>query len=315
LTLNTNIKYSIFFASLLSLPGCFTGVESTPRISASEVRKEVAAPTPEQMFLADIAPQRPATWLPSKIFVVTDPKISVIFSGGSDADSFSAGDTLRYETTVAATSFSGDKQTDIILSDNQRRYSYRVNLSPEEVAERPTLEIPFTVEQSLVDDARKHLAGNTYYVVTPLWYIPSTGQAVHGLRHIPVTITDVTAGDVAFPLKVFFRPQTITENLPAEEFFMYMSVGSERTSTRNFHTLFAFTDPRLRYPRITPDVWDLIIHSRVREGMTRDECRLALGAPTTMGQRPTTAGMVEYWQYSDGIYLLFEDNILTRFRR
>lgn len=42
--------------------------------------------------------------------------------------------------------------------------------------------------------------------------------------------------------------------------------------------------------------------------MTRDECRLALGAPAT-------TGMVEFWQYSDGIYLLFEENILTRFRR
>lgn len=300
---------------MLFLPGCFTGVESTPRISASEVRKEVPAPTPEQKFLVGVAPERPSTWQPGKVFVITDPKISVIFSGGSDSDSFRAGDTLRYESTGIATSFSGDRQTDIILSDGKRRYSYRVNLSPEDLAERASLEIPFTVEQSLVDDARKHLVGNTYYVVTPLWYNPSTGQAVRGLRHVPVTITDVAAGDVAFPLKVFFRPQTDKEAIPGDEYFMYMSVGSERTSTRNFHTLFAFSDPRLRYPRITPDVWDLIIHSKVREGMTRDECRLALGAPTTMGQRPTTSGMVEYWQYSDGIYLLFEDNILSRFRR
>ncbi len=308
-------KYALLAAAALPLPCCFTGVESTPRISASEVRKEVPAPTAEQQFLTGIAPQRPAEWAQGKAFIVTDPKITVIFTGSSAFDTIAAADTLRFEAMRPVTSFSGEAQTEIILGHGARQYAYRVNLSPDEIAARPSLDIPFTVEQSLVDSVRALLAGNTYHVVTPLWYSASTGRAVTGLRHVPVTVTDVRSGDIAFPLKVYFRPDVTDSSIAPGEYFMYMSVGSERTSTRNFHTLFAFADPRLRYQRITPEIWNLIIHSQVKEGMTRDECRLALGAPATTGQRPTTAGMVEFWQYSDGIYLLFEENILTRFRR
>lgn len=308
-------KYALLAATLLPLPCCFTGVESTPRISASEVRKEVPSPTAEQQFLSGIAPQPPGSWAPGKTFVVTDPKISIIFTGESAFDSIAAGDTLRYEQMRGVTSFTGEAETEIILSRGPRKYTYRVNLAPADIATRSSLDIPFTVEQSLVDDVRRNLAGNTYHVLTPLWYSASTSRAVTGLRHVPVTITDVRAGDITFPLKVYFRPDVADSSIAPGEYFMYMSVGTERTATRNFHTLFAFTDPRLRYRRITPEIWDLIIHSRVKEGMTRDECRLALGPPATIGQRPTTAGMVEYWQYSDGIYLLFEENILTRFRR
>ena len=50
--------------------------------------------------------------------------------------------------------------------------------------------------------------------------------------------------------------------------------------------VFAFDNPRRRYPEIKDDVWELIIRSRLRDGMTRDECRLALGAPCKI--KPTT---------------------------
>lgn len=135
-------------------------------------------------------------------------------------------------------------------------------------------------------------------------------KSVNGLRHIPVRIVDVMPGNGAFPLRVVFKPEDSTVN-----YSVYMSVGSMRTSTRNFDTLFAFENPRKQYPDITDDNWQLIMHSRVAEGMTRDECRLALGSPQTIGQRPARAGMVEYWSYSDGIYLLFEEGYLTFYRR
>ncbi len=59
----------------------------------------------------------------------------------------------------------------------------------------------------------------------------------------------------------------------------------------------------------------MIVCSRVRAGMTRDECRLALGQPTDILRIPTNGGMQERWTYSDGIYLVFDDGFLTRYRR
>lgn len=146
--------------------------------------------------------------------------------------------------------------------------------------------------------------------MTQLWYSPDGAQTVPGLRHVPVTITDVQPGNAVYPLRVVFR----SDSMPGER-SMYMTLGSGRTSTRNFHTLFAFENPKVKYPFITDEVWDLIQHSLVKKGMTRLECRLALGAPQTVGQRPYSAGMYEYWQYSDGVYLLFEEGYLSFARK
>jgi hypothetical protein len=49
--------------------------------------------------------------------------------------------------------------------------------------------------------------------------------------------------------------------------------------------------------------------------MTSSECRLALGAPNDYTRVPTTGGMVERWTYDNGVYLMFEDGVLTRYRK
>ena len=96
---------------------------------------------------------------------------------------------------------------------------------------------------------------------------------------------------------------------------VYMSIGRSRAATRNFDTLFSFTDPRSSYPEIKDEVWELIIRSRVRSNMTRDEVRLALGSPASVERVPTYGGMIERWSYTDGVYLVFEDGFVTRFRQ
>lgn len=291
---------------------CFTGVESTPRISANDVKKEKIKVTPEQQFLSDLLPQPPSEWQPGKLFYVTDPKISIIFTSQSSADKDNvAGSNIAFQSMRPVTSVTGEEVTEVeFVSPNGGHLFYRDNTPYGQVAERRQLEIPFTIEQDLVQQARDRLVGKEYYITSPLWYLADGTKSINGLRHIPVQIVDVMPGNSAFPLRVVFRP---TDSSSC--YSVYMSVGNMRTSTRNFHTLFAFENPRKRYPDITDENWQLIMHSRVAEGMTRDECRLALGSPQTVGQRPARAGMVEYWSYSDGIYLLFEEGYLTFFRR
>ncbi|MDE6400707.1 MAG: hypothetical protein K2L68_07600, partial [Muribaculaceae bacterium] len=66
---------------------------------------------------------------------------------------------------------------------------------------------------------------------------------------------------------------------------------------------------------IEDDVWQLICSSKVRTGMTKDECRLALGNPKEVDSGHDYTQTLDLWHYSDGAVLWFEDGILTRFRK
>lgn len=302
------------FAALAAVlfSSCFTGIESTPRISAGDVRKRDAAElTPEQKFLNDVVPQKPSEWTPGKSFHITDDKISIIFSPGeADVDSLN-GHELRFVRFEEAPSVTGKGSMRIIFTVDGRdsEYVYPVNITPEDLAGRQRLEVPFTVERHIVDGVNAAMKDRRYFITTPKWFDAADDKAVTGRRHIPVTVSRVEAGTYIYPLRVYF----IADGETAER-WIPMTIGTERSATRNFARLFNFDDPRSRYPQIKDETWDLIVHSRVTEGMTRDECRLALGSPDSYRTIPVTNAIVEQWSYSEGIYLLFEDGILTRYR-
>ncbi|MDE7377147.1 MAG: hypothetical protein K2N16_09900 [Muribaculaceae bacterium] len=298
----------------LVMAGCFTGVESTPKITYSDVKRAnaTAQPSAEQAFLSEIGPQPPTEWQPGKKFYVADPKASIVFSSTADMSAL-AGQEVAFHAIRPVPSVTGQEVTEIeFVTPSGESVFYRDNLPYAEVAARQQLEVPFTIEMSIVDAVKKQLAGQKYFVVTPHWYTADGSQAVNGLRYVEAEIVDVAPGSAIYPVRVVFHP---LDGKPDELYSMYMTVGNARTSTRNFFTLFAFNNPRDQFPRMDDETWDLISHSLVKLGMTRDECRLALGTPQTVGQRATTAGMVEYWSYSDGVYLLFEEGYLSYFRK
>lgn len=300
-------------ASLMQ--GCFTGVESTPRITAKDIRKQKASETAEQQFLLDVNPERPLLWRPGKEFFVADNRIALIFTpDAADADSLPklAGKTLTLKSVGKARGITGEEEMEFTFTASgvSRPLAYRPGITSRQFDTIPRLDIPFAVDKDLVSEVAARMKGNTYYILTPR-RLDSAGIQTSGLRYIPVRITDVTPGDANYPIRVAFTEAADT----SRQYSLLMTVGTGRTSTRNFHTLFAFTDPRLRYPQITDDVWALIQRSQIRQGMTPDECRLALGAPNEYLRIPTTGGMAERWSYDNGVYLFFEDGMLTRFRR
>jgi hypothetical protein len=306
------------------LTGCFTGVESTPRITASDVKKQKIVVSDEQKFLSDIAPESPSLWRAGKRFRVTDDKISIIFNHSlTNTDSLSNSD-IYFQSFVPATSLTGNDATDVILTDRHGSYlSYRINLSQSDLAQKERLEIPFTVEYSVVETVDSVMRGQKYYITTPLWYNRSL-HAINGLRHIAVNIQSVTPGNHVYPLAVNFKIDKTTVkqdeitalDLNADSLYtVFMTIGSERSSTRNFDVIFSFSDPRKNYPNIDEKTWSLIEQSKIITGMNRDECRLALGAPRQIENIPTSSVILERWSYDDGVFLIFEDGILTRFRK
>ncbi|MDE6098161.1 MAG: hypothetical protein K2G24_04675 [Muribaculaceae bacterium] len=295
------------------LQSCFTGIESTPRIGESELRRQHVTTTPEQKFLSDVVPQAPAQWSRGKEFHVTDSRIRLIFTTASTGTDSLAGEVIRFCRFDTVPAVDSHEAAEAIFTHGSDTLRWRPGFDIAELAGRSRLDVPFTVDMDLLAQVKAQMLGHTYYITTPLWYDPQSLQAVNGLRHIPVEITDVRAGTADMPFNVVFSPGSEAADTTSRS--VLMTIGSDRLATRNFHRLFAFENPRRRYLSITDEVWKLIIHSKVRQGMTRDECRLALGAPLQIVYGNNTAGTAERWSYPDGVYLIFDDGLLSRFRQ
>lgn len=320
MTFLRNIKAALAAVAILPLlSACFTGVESTPKIDASAVKKENAgAITPEQRFLADIKADAPAKWITGKRFRVTDDRISLIFGSPSDSSEGLTGTDIYYQAIQPARTLTGDDAMRITFkSSDGRKFFYDVaGMTQERIDTIQSLQIPFTIDTDMVALINERLIGKDYFVRTPLWY-DAKGDTERGLRHIRVHIDSVVPGDANFDARVCFSiPDEHLASLTGNrQHYLLMSTGDSKAATRNFDVLFAFDNPRKAHPEIKDDVWELIIRSRVRLDMTREECRLALGNPPEVLRTPTTIGMRERWTFPDGVFLIFDDGYLTRFRQ
>lgn len=299
---------------LTALPSCFTGVESTPRITERDIRKRKITETAERKFLADVKGETPSEWKPGKEFYVTDNRIKLIFTPNVDGASVTvpdslAGSLLTLKEVGTTRSITGEDNVQLtFVTDRGERLVYRPGVTAEAFEERTVFPVPFTVEMSVVSQVNSLLSGNTYYIL-PSRRKDADGNETGGKRYVPVTVLAVKAGDAVQPLTVYFSDEN------GKTCSVSMTYGSESTSTRNFDTLFSFTDPRKKHPDITDKVWNKIMSSEIELGMTPEECRLALGAPNDYLRVPTTMGMSERWSYDNGVYLYFEDGMLKSFRR
>lgn len=295
------------------LQGCFTGVESTPKITQRDIRKRQIVETAEGRYLADIRPQQPSEWKEGKRFLVTDDRISLVLNhlnqAAEECRNALAGTELTYRGMEWVNSLTGGEEAQMQFEGpGGSLFSYRSGISRDDYAERERLILPFTVDIDLIDEASSRLVGKEFYILQSR-RLDSLGNETTGLRYQSVKIRAVTPGSDTQPLQVAFADESGSTR------YVMMTLGSDATSTRNFETLFAFENPRHKYSNITNEVWDLVVHSQIQQGMTPAECRLALGAPNDYLRLPSTAGMVERWVYDDGVYLIFEDGHLSQFRK
>ena len=124
-----------------------------------------------------------------------------------------------------------------------------------------------------------------------------------------VKIVNVQSGDKVFPMRVAF------ETTNGEMAYVFMSINQSSVQNRLFDDLFSETDIRKNYPLISDENWENIINGTISLAMTKDECRLSLGNPGNIQEHPTNDGLLEYWFYSDGMYLVFFDGLLKQYRK
>ncbi|MDE5607372.1 MAG: hypothetical protein K2I64_00355 [Muribaculaceae bacterium] len=288
----------------LALSSCFTGVESTPKITSKDVRKRNAVESAEMQYASGLVTQPPRDWTSGKEFVVTDSRISYALTPVERAMSVIPGERLVFQYAEEVPSMTDVDDTDFVfLSQAGDTLRYRVDAPVKEIELRDRLEVPFTIEQSLVDSAQALLAGNEYWITTPVWF-DETGENIVGRQLVKVHIDSVTPGNTVYPLSVCFTDER------GQHSRVFMSAGTGPRATRNFDTLFTLTDPRSKYKDISPETWDYITRCAVRKDMTREECRLAVGSPNEVFY----GHYIERWNYDNGRYLIFDDDHLRSFR-
>ncbi len=288
---------------------CGTGIDSTGYVSGKDVQREVGVAPPEQTYLADIAPEPLSRWQEGKRLYVTDDRLKLMLGNTAPASSL-VGQYIIYKGSEEVTTPTGERVVELQLqAPDGAMMRYRCRHGYQELERLGRVDIPFTVEQSMVDAVGARMLGNTYYIVTPDQYTAG-GTYARRRKYVPVTVTDVHPGTDVYPVAVTFAEAA------GEPSMVYMNVGSASSAvtSRTFASLFSLTDPRKRYPRISDEAWANIVANRVAEGMTTEECRLALGQPATVDRYSTGAFLIETWTYDGGSYLRFEDGILRSSR-
>lgn len=307
-----NLNSGIIFLVSVLLQGCFTGVESTPKIKEKELKKQNIVDTPEKHIMDSVIPTLPSTWERGKNFFIADSRTTMaawLVEPMEMKDSL-AGCTAEILSidTIPSLTESPEIQLSFLVPDKKTKLVFRTGISPQAWKDIKKYTLPHMIEEDLVSRARIALEGKQFYIL-PARRIGWNGEDTLGTRYAPVNVVKVAPAAESSPLRVYFNDN---EGYLSS---LFMTIGNETTSRRNFETLFSLSDPRIQYKHIPDDVWELIVHSKLRLGMTPEEARLALGSPEQYLKTPTSAGVIEKWTYSGGVFLLFEDGILTKFRQ
>ena len=307
-----DILLGAVFMTLLA--SCGTGIEMTGHVTDKDVRRVMEGVGNHQSVVTlDPYVDSLAIWQTGKRFWVADDQVrQMLFYSGDDLDSLHLnGHVLEYDGLVASGIFTDDyRKVDIRFVDSStgQRYVYRYGKAVE--AFRSGSSLPMLVDLDMVDHIAKQIKGKDFYIRTGIWYNRQTEQMMDGRHFIKVHIDDVQPGNAVMPLRVMF-----TTADSHEQAMVWMSDNASTMHGRDFDALFVASDPHLAYPEITDANWTRITRGDVVEGMTKQECSLALGSPKRISENPDQAGMREYWYYDGGSYLYFVDGLLKQFRK
>lgn len=308
---NIIIRGALALIAVTALPGCFTGIESTPSVSKAEVKRQKSEkPSAEQQLMENVKREPFSQWTQGKEFVVTDQRISLAFTPLHEVEQLHAGDVLRFREMRPALTVMGDTVAELVFdTPNNTTVVYRSERTPEAIAAAQGVFVPFTVENSMVSAANEALGGRRAYILSSHRLDATGNHPLDSKKFVAVTIKSVVAGDSSLPLRIIFADSD------GSGYSTFIAADTPGYASRTFQRLFSLTDPRLKYPQITDTTWELITRGEVTEEMTRDECRLALGSPDEVDRMVGISNTAERWTYANGAVLFFEEGVLTKYIR
>lgn len=302
----------LLYVSMIMLASCYTATESTPKIDDT-VLKNIEKSEEELIMENNFVKRGCQTWLPGKAFAYVDDGLSPVLRPEENA-SLSAkglkGKTFLYEGYREENLYGNKSLVTLVFRCDSSIYTYSTGKSMDEIAAMEyTPLIPSFVDWDEVATARGLFLGKQLYILTDQWY-DERDKLFTSRKLVPVTVTAVLPGNSVLPLAISFVDEQGNQGK------VFMSVkSSSYTQILTFDRLFSFSDHRAKYPNISDEVWDAITRGNVVVGMTKEECRLALGLPSEVVKIPTYSGLKEQWIYNTGTYLLFSDGLLDAFRQ
>lgn len=303
----------ILSALPLVLSGCFTGVESTRKITLSRDDLKLTSLTREDTFLNAVKSEPLSRWKEGKEFIISDSRLGLLFETGTDWNGDTIGlanTTLRFKGISSRHRPDGREESVIIFNNGTGILSLPSGKATGAATESiGSDQLPMLIDADMVAQARKLLTGKQLWIKTTLWYDSASNRIPNSRKFIPVTITDVKPGTLVFPLRVFFTDDNGTNA------FVWINFGHSGSDSRSFASIFSLDDTRRRYPHITDDDWQLIVNGQLREGMTKEECRLSLGTPSHTDTGHNYSSTLDIWQYDDGTFLRFQDGLLFDYRK
>lgn len=294
--------------SAVLFTSCFTGIEGTKTVTLSKSDKSLIERDAEEKVMEKVVSEKLGKWLPGKKFLVTDSKIAYVLEG-SPSSPLDFGTILTYKESEKKITPSGEENTSIVFDSGGNKLKYQVRKPLGNALETfLSSQLPMLLDLDMVKEAGSVLVGNEYWIKTDLWYDEKDAYK-KGRKFSKVKITSVAPGNESFPLKVTFSDED------SQTAYILMNFGNSGNESRSFSHLFSLKDIRNGYPNISDEVWELIRQSKVAAGMTKEECKLALGNPSDVNQGHDYSRTLEIWQYPDGSYLQFADGILVNFRK
>ena len=297
----------------LMLVSCFTGVEGTKKVSDKDVSKAISrsqTTMKKQDLLVAYKDSVPA-WRQGKRFYVTDSQVKLIFAPSNSVNSDTlqlSGKTLVYDGYSEGGVLDNRKTVNLMFSDSNNKYIYPTNKEIQEFNSQ--FQIPFLIDEDMVAFYSKQLSNKDFWIKTALWYDVNNERMIKGRQFVKVHVERVEPGNKVFPLKVVFSASD-----SGQEAFVWIATNVEVMKDRDFGSLFTTENLRERHKDITDANWARITNCQVVEGMTKEECKLSLGTPKQVKQRPTYDGLNEIWYYDGGSFLLFADGLLKDFRK
>jgi len=298
--------------ALLALSSCFTGVENTPKITEKDVSRTMTELERRQPTLSLTAYQDSLpNWRAGKQFFVTDDQARLLFAHNQSVDLDSvkfAGRFITFAGTETVNGLDNRDVVDILMSIDGNTFTYHTGKSMGDFTSSFT--IPLLIDMDMVNHVAAQIQGKDVYIKTPIWYDIDKEYMMRGRQFIKVHIDQVLPGNKVLPLKVVF---SASDN--GQQAFVWMSSTRQSINNRDYDSMFTSRDVHENYPDIPVEHWELIINGDVAIDMTKEECRLSMGAPKQVSRMPNQAEVREFWYYDGGSYLQFVDGLLKAYRK
>lgn len=298
---------SAFFLS------CSTGIESTKTIRMNKGDMKLMAKSAEQQLAESLQGTPLSSWEKGKKFLAMSDRTLYIFEPvGIISDPSTQDLTGKILTYIGIdTHINPDLKDEcvILFSDGTNTFRYRTKRSTEEAMKYvDSSKLPLLSDLELIAEWKEKLNGKTLWTKSNLWD-DSSGNRLPGQKFTKIKVIDVLPMTGDFPMKVKISGPD------GEEAYLQMNYTSDIHDSRNFAAIFFLSDPKNKYPQISEENWALIQKGKVGLGMTKEECKLAIGNPDELRSGHNRSQTLDIWQYSDGTYLFFSDGLLNEFRQ